>query len=532
MARQDPIELRGLGKIGIVRDISDHLLVPEAYSNGRNVRFGARGVERMLGDRDAFGELFGGDAQTAEFVMNIPGLGGSFWVYASKNKVYVYEGGAHSNITRQTMAADVDYTAAEGRDWQGTILGGIPIFNNGNDAPQYWTSLNVASKLADLSNWPSNTTAKVMRAFGSYLFAMNLNENGTVLPKGVRWSHFTDPGNIPSSWDYADETVDAGRIELTDDKGGEIVDAMQLGNILCIYTTDSTHFMRFVGGIDIFGSDLLLRDSGAMAGRCVASFAKGTRHCVLTSDDAIIHAGTKDVESILEDKDRKFLFSEIDVTNYKNSFVVSNTNQQEVWLCFPTSGQVYPNLACIWNHRYNTVTFRDIELVSCDTGPFTDAPQDSWDDSVGSWDTDQDPWSTEERKIFVGINRANNIASRLDDGLAFNGDVPLSFVERTGLTVDGMKSGKPTSSIQTRKQWIRIWPKIAGGNPVNVRVARQEYIDGPVVWTDPMEFNPTTMRYLDVNVEGILMGYRIDGIGNTFFRVEGFDINSNIIGDL
>ena len=103
----------------------------------------------------------------------------NFWLYTSLNKAAVFDGRVHTDITRVIGG---DYTASETRQWNGTILSGIAIVNNGVDVPQYWATASIATKLANLPNWDPNVRAKVIRAFGPFLVAIDLiiSGNGSI----------------------------------------------------------------------------------------------------------------------------------------------------------------------------------------------------------------------------------------------------------------------------------------------------------------------------------------------------------------
>src|SRR5207342_1771282 len=187
-----------------------------------------------------------------------------------------YEGGVHTNITRQSGGVDVDYTTTTGRLWNGTIFGGIPILTNGLDIPQYWGTLSPGTKLANMTTFTgpgaSTLRAKIIRSFGEYLVALNVTENSVPLRHAVYWSHKAGVGTLPTSWDYSDPEVDAGRLFLTDSHGGVIQDGGLLGDELIIYKEYSTHALRFVGGGTIFAPRLILDGSGLFAPRCFCSF--------------------------------------------------------------------------------------------------------------------------------------------------------------------------------------------------------------------------------------------------------------------
>jgi len=529
----DPTQLYQLGKLGVISDVDPHLIPPEAWTNANNVLFTERGVERSKGHEQVFGTM----SVAPEFIINVPGVGASYWIYTSLTKAYVYEGGVHTNITRQTAAVDVNYTTVNGRTWNGTIFGGIPIINNGVDIPQYWGSLNPAVKLTNLTTFTgpgaSTLRAAVIRTFGEYLIALNVTEAGVVLPHAVYWSHKAGVGTLPTSWDYSDPEVDAGRLFLTDSHGGTIQDGGLLGDERIIYKEYSTHALRFVGGGTIFAPRMLLDGSGIFAPRCFCSFDKGTKHFVVTADDVIIHAGTKETKSIAIDRVQRAIFLNVDATNYQNSFCFENQATNECWFCFPTTGNTYPNRAARWKYDNNTWSFRDFDGVSTDFGNVT-AASGIWDSDSGIWDLDSEPWSVESRTQQVYVNRVK--AFQLETGYLFDLVTPTAFVERTGLAVDGRdRSGGLRASFTSRKLLTRIWPKIVGTTMVNIQAGKQELIDGAVSYQAEQTFDASINRYLDSTAEpvnGLLLAVRYETQHNDPWVLAGHDLYIEKLGGL
>jgi hypothetical protein len=515
------VEMTELGKYGVIQDMPDHILPPEAFTNGRNIRFSKRGVRRMEGHEQVFGTL----SIVPEFITNVGTEQGSFWIYTSLTKAYVVEAGVHTNITRQVAMADVDYTATEGRQWNSTFIGGVPILNNGIDIPQWWSDLNPSQNLDDMTDWPSTLRAKVLRGFGGHLVALNITDNGVLQPHKIRWSHKADPGTLPSSWDVSDPTVDAGQIDLTDIEGGEIVDGYLLGQYLIIYKAGATHAMRFSGNNEIFAFDLLLSTSGILAARTATPFKKGTQHFVVTEDDVIIHAGAKEASSVFEDRDKNFLFRDMDATNYVNTHVFDNVKQKECWICYPSNGSEYPDMAAIWDYKNDTVTFRELPgLVSVDSGPVSESVGGTWDAETGAWDSQTAPWAITSRNDLVGISRSTTGAARYDSGYAFGATTPTAFIERTGLSIDGQdKNRRPISSLASRKLLTRLWPKISGAAQVTIRAGSQQLLNGTITWADPQVFDPATMKYLDFTVEGLLLAWRIEWAADVALEIQGVD---------
>lgn len=524
MSAEDTVELVSLGKYGLVLDVPAHTLPPHVWSNGNNVRFTASGVSRMRGHAQIFGAL----SVTPEFLMNVPSINASFWFYFSLLKAYVYDGAVHTDVTRVSG----DYTAANGKGWTGTILGGVPVFNNGSDVPQYWSTLTPATKLTNLTNWPSTLRAKVVRAFGQYLIALNLTDSGTPLAQAIAWSSKADPGTIPTSWDDADPTVEAGRTQLTDIQGGAIVDGVLLGDMLIIYKERSIHALRFVGGVSVFAPDLLITTAGALAVGCACAFDKGTKHLVLTGDDIIVHEGTRQYKSVAEDRVKSTIFGEMDSANAINSFVFDNPVNKEVWVCYPEIGSTYPTKAAIWNYKDNNWTFRTFDGVSAATGTLTEADADVWDTDTDVWDVDSENWSTETTSKLVYVNRSEAFGLEASTYL-FDGVVVPAFVERTEISIDGKdRDGAPIASLRSVKQVSRLWPRIIGTGTVNVQMGVQAGIGKAVTWEPVQQFIPGTTEYLDWNVQGRLLAIRFESLDGAYFRLEGYGLDVFRVSDM
>src|SRR5258705_4606261 len=207
------IEINDLGNYGIIKDVEPYMLPPEAFSGGLNTRIKDGGVERILGHT----QVFGTPTIAPHFAMPVSNSATTYWLYMGLAKAYVFDGTNHINITRQTAGVDVDYTGSETREINGTLLGGVPILNNGVDRPQFWSAaLSTGVKMDNLTNWPVNDRAKLFRAFGPNLVAFNVTRAGSTFPHMVLWSHPADPGSVPSSWDVTDPTKDAGQTDLAD----------------------------------------------------------------------------------------------------------------------------------------------------------------------------------------------------------------------------------------------------------------------------------------------------------------------------
>jgi hypothetical protein len=512
------IEINDLHKFGVIKDVPAYQLPPEAFSLIEGMRMTDRGIARMKG----WEQIFGTPGVAPYFAMPVATAAQVFWLYLGLQKAYVFDGTSHTNITRQSAGVDVNYTHQSAAEINGTMLGSIPIINNGTDIPQYWPSPTIATKLANLSNWPANYKAKVIRALGSFLIAGGITTATENRPHRILWSHPADPGTIPVSWDVADTTRDAGDKELADTESGVIQELRPLQGQMYVYKGTSTWRGRFVGGREIFDFSTFLDTSGALAPRCVTTTSDGKRHVVLTQDDLIWHNGNQ-VESILDEKARQALFDEIDTNNFGSSFLFPNPAFKEVWVCYPGAGQVVPNRALIWNEKYNAITEWDIDFQWATTGEVEAPSEEDWEATEEDWEVDSGPWSEILRRKVILCNPVNTKFHMLDKGLTKDGVAFAGTLQREGLSVLGRKrSGEWIVDHQSFKHLQRLWPKIQGG-PIRVRTGVQTVVDGPVTWGAYKTFNPAT----DVFVDGNLASGRANAIeysttDSVDWRIDGY----------
>src|SRR3990172_1107095 len=147
------IPIHSLGSVGIITDVPSYELPPEAWTAGENVRFQDGKVQKVLGHN----VVFDPPSIAPYWIQPLYQGAQAFWLYAGLAKVYVTDMASHFNITRQTASVDVDYSTNADMKWNGGVLNGIGILNNGSDDPQMWNPPGTSTKLVALSNWPANT---------------------------------------------------------------------------------------------------------------------------------------------------------------------------------------------------------------------------------------------------------------------------------------------------------------------------------------------------------------------------------------
>lgn len=523
------IPFDNLGQYGVIEDIPSHELPAEAWSAATNVRFNDGFAEKSLGHSEPFGT----PSIVPYQLFPEEGNNDFYWLYAGLTKVYVTDGTTHTNITRQTASVDVDYNSTIDREWVGGDLGGVPILNNGIDAPQMHNPPSPSTKLAELSNWPASTTASVIRPFKNFLIALDLTESGVRNPYIVRWSHPADPGAVPVSWDYTDTTKDAGRTTLSMN-GGFLVDGGALRDTFIVYGERSTHSMRFIGGQSIFQFREIFSDIGIYARRCWAAI--GGKHVVLTMDDLIVHDGVNQT-SIGDKKVRNTLFTALaGATNSTRTFLKANYATNEVWICYPETTDAYPTKVIIWNYVHNTFGYRDLPGVMDIEYDVVDSSVNSiWNSDSDTWDSDAEVWDFRQynpaNSAMLMADTTNTKLLKADDTNQFDGVSMTATLERQGLAIVGRnRDGSAKVDVDVTKRVNRIYPKFSGSGTVNVYLGTQDVIGGTVTYGSANAFIIGTDRKIDTRSTGLLHAVKVESTGDVSWKLHGYDLDLAIVG--
>lgn len=528
------VEINDLASVGQINDIPAYMLAPEAFTLAENMRYSRNAVEVLSG----WQQVFGTPGVAPHFALPVKTPSQTWWLYVSLTKGYVYDGTTHTNITRQTASVDVNYTANDTANWNGIVFGGVPILNNGIDVPQYWGSYSTATKLAALPNWPAAQRAKILRGFASYLVAFNVTDTGVIYSNLVQWSNPAAPGTVPTSWAFSNPATEGGRKDLPDVNSGDILEALQLQTAMFIYKERAVWKMTYIGGQYIFQFDNFLSDVGILGPRCVCYDETGTKHIVVTQDDIIIHNGNVPT-SILTDKQRITLFDSMNRDTANTAFIFLNRVKQEVWFCFPESGQTQPTRALIWNFKKGVgaisfasgITFRNAVL-----GDTQGVSGELWSDGTDTWDTDTGSWSQIFRQKIILCSPDNTKFYQLDTGITRDGATFTPTLQREDLGIIGRtRTGAAVNDFKQMKMVDAIWPKLEGSN-IRVRVGFRDFVKGPLTWQPYATFNPATDMWInaiqDENVQGSGRAVSIEFSNTTgaAWRLDGYSMNVEVLG--
>ena len=525
------------GSIGLIRDIREHLLNPAAWTAIKNCRMNNSQIIAFPGHS----EVYATPSHDPYNVFYIDDDETQNWVYTGLTDVSVYQDGSHTELTR----ASGDYSATANRGWTGGWLSGILILDNGVDVPQFWASPSPAQLLQDLTSWPASTTCKVMRPFKYFLVGLDWTESGTRFPYKVRWSGAAIPGSLPGTWDTTDATDLAGQYDLGDTSDA-LVDCLKLGKVNVVYKEDSAYAMQFVGYPDIFGFDQISGVAGLYAPNCAVEFKPGT-HAVLTRDDFIVHDLTPSV-SVIDAKTRKWLFNQIDNTNWRKTFLYHNILNNEIWICYPEAGETNCTQALIWNYIEENFGVRDLpEVYDIKNGIITATGNDTWDAGEDTtWAAGLDvSWNYQagDTKLHAPFfsSPENTKFYNGDLGITFDGVAPLFYCERQGLAITELRQGggsgtnredsNYTANVNESKHLRRVFPRIlmSSGDTIEIFLGTQTYLNQDVQWDASITFDPNSdTNFVDCDLHGILFAIRFES--STPFEIDGYDLEVSAMG--
>jgi len=392
---------------------------------------------------------------------------------------------------------------------------------------------NSTSAAAHSDNDPVfvNVFCKSMRAFRSFLVALNIKRGGVSYPRVVKWSTEAGIQGVPSSWNETTSTVDAGEYELADSKG-DILDGLQLRDTFMIYKEDATYSMSFVGTPFIFSFRQLSPTIGAIAKNCVAEFDGG--HAIFGKGNFYINDGQR-LKPILPQKLKEYVFTEIDGAQINKCFVAADYGRTEILFCFTADGAAtnHPNKAIVWNYITNTFTIRDLpDLAHMGYGnvgnPTTST---TWASTATSWAGTTGPWTMSydlQDKVLLFADPSNTKLYRDRSGNQENTTDMVSYIERTGLSMNGQ--GQPDHS--TVKRISSIWPKmsVSGSDSINVYLGTQMSTEGGISWNAPVAFDPNSQSKVSVRGTGKLYAVRFESTTDMDWELDGYSIEVDNVG--
>ncbi len=508
------LTLNSIGSKGLNSDVPEWDLPPEYITHGKNFRIHAGAISSSGGS-----EIWSSAPATFNAGHLRPVRSDSdFILAAGRTAVYAFDGNLWTNITSAAGYAGIG--AGDENKWTSCMLGRIPILNNPQHQPEFWSPQSAGQIMQPLQFDASNTwaakgySAKVIRSHKNFLFALGLQEGATELPTSYRWSTAADVNGLPFTWDEADPLGIAGKDQI-DGSGGDIIDGLSLRDAFAIYSFNGISMLDFVGGEFIFKERVLSTTTSVISKDCVVE-VKGT-HFFLADGDIVRNDGNR-IDSIIHNKIRRRLTSNMSVDGFENSYVLKHEALKEIWFCVPEESSTYPNIAYIYNWKDDSWAVRDLpENIAFSAYAPRTAPADTWDTVEGTWDTISRTWGSRKLtpldETIIGIDIVE------DDLVYLDPDVQTSdlntVIERIGFPLEGHM---PVTSIS------RVYPHIEGSSDLEIQFGSQDHAGAPVRWKPAVKFNPDKQRKVDIRTTGELHCWRITSIGTGKFTMSGMDI--------
>lgn len=501
---------------GINVDLSPYELPNEVWSEGKNINFRNFRTNRELGYSQVFPTL----SITPLFAHPWTDFNLPYWFYASETAIYRTEGTSQLDVTRLSGA----YTGNFNEGWTGSNFNGAMIMNNSQDAPQFFDT--TSSKMADLTNWPTDYKCAVIRPFKNYLVALDITNNvGERFPTMVKWSDIAAPAQVPASWNAVDPAVQAGENVLPDSEG-RCIDGRALFDNFFIYKGDSVWAMQLIGGNFVFSFRKVFSDRGILAKDCVTEFEG--KHFVVGASDVYIHDGTTK-ESVISNKFKTKLYTQINKDYVDRVKCVADTPNKEVWIYFPSvdSTDGTCDKALVWNWEVNEWSEKDIENISfIIEGNINPVESDAWDDDTGVWDSDTTAWGeeafnpSETELLMCDYNNSKfyqaNLSTTLD-GAAYQ-----SEIERIGLDFGDDFNYKYINSIT---------PHMSGEGSVNISVGWEDHQGQGVIWSSPVEFAIGVDYKADFRVSGRYIAVKFESTASNIWNLTGYTIEFEEVGE-
>lgn len=521
--------VNAVGEYGLMPDRPPHESPSNVWTDGRNVQFRNGSAEKMLGSVEAFDGLVVAPIYAATLSTDTS----QYWVYAGLNKVYCWDNGVHTNITRRTAGVDVDYAATQDERWTGGALSGVLVLNNSFDPPQMWYPPSPSTRLTALANWPANTTCGAIRVFKQFLIAMDVTKSGTRYPHLVFWSHPADSGTPPSSWNIADPTKLAGETPVLSETPGFVVDGASLRDTFVIYKEDSVWGMQLVGGVDVFRFYKIFNNGGILAKNCVVEFQSG-KHAVFGISDIYYHDGQQMV-SIVQERARQTVYSRMNQEYFQRAFVAHDEASRTVWFCYPTGANTECDEALVWSYESDTLAFRDLsDLSFIATGIVSTSASDQWATDSAGWDTDSTTWSQRffnpmERKLaafsFTNQRGALLNTTEAELGLGMN-----AFLLKTGIALP-IRSSQPPD-VSYRKFVRAVWVRITGtpNAEITIEVGSQDDSYSEVFWQASQKYIIGQTQRIDCRVSGRLFAIRLSCSDTVSWQLHGYEMEYESMG--
>jgi hypothetical protein len=520
----------------MLKDINPYDLPLSAFSGGNNVRFDQGKVMRA----PVFRAIVDGTAQAdPQFV---------YGVRPAQGYDFVLIGGADGTISRYSSGAETDVTRAShtpnvvNTPWTGAFHGEGTYLNRVDMVPQYLGPTD--TQFADLPNWTATWRTKVLRVYGDFLVAINVQKGAVAFPNMVKWSDLTLAGVPPGSWDETDLATSAGE-NILNSLDSPLLDGVTLRDSLILYAETQVWRMTFVPNSPfIFDFRLLFDDGGALNTNCVVEV--DGRHYVFGNNDIYVHDGTTK-RSIADGRVRDFVYRNINASRGEQCFAAHNPGLNEITFAFVSADEdtywkapTRCNRGVVYNYINDTWSIVDLPNVGAmsaanveNVTTYAQVPVTTTHELIGGTYADlSDGFKTHVISVSSplaseGLSQGKLHGIDLADkgNLTFPFDVETAspaWAERIGVDLDV----STRAELRQYKVCSRLYPQVTvfRSIPTQIEVGGALTATGPITWLPKQGFDPASDYKVDVRAGGRYLAFRFSVDAISDFELSGYDL--------
>ena len=537
--------IRDIAKYGVLCDPDPFNLPDTAWSFGVNVRF----RNGKVSSGPVFRNVYPLGTASPRYSVAAPPVSGLDLLLTGylNGKIYKFNG----TETDYTLAG---YTPSSAEaTWSYTSLANILYVNRADRAPWYlrasdsaFQNLGVAA--GGPTTWDSTYVCQLLRTCGGALVALNVTKGAVNYPTMVKTSSIPLSGVVPASWDVATPNTLASENILSEMKGS-ITDAQQLGPQLVIYGLFEAWIMTADGSLQVYNYRKLPFQKGSLNANC--SFELDGRHYVFGVDDIWMHDGSSEV-SIVDEKNRDFIFSSINMSKRNRCFISHNPQLKELSFNYVSGDRGVAfigtpdgcNRAAVYNYSDQTMTFDDLPLVYSSASAnlsvsVTYATTSALYSTTGGSYLDQED-GFKRTPVYVGdSNAAFNLTTSMYAQDLFGTGSTVAFPVDTNATKprvlerDGIDLDTLNADLRGYKVVSSIFPQGrfgANAQPLMISVGASDYANVAPVFSSYQPYDGNTQYKLDFNIGGRFLSMHLYYADYNEMSLSGFDIDLKSTG--
>jgi hypothetical protein len=538
------LQVRQMGAVGIVTDVSPFDLPPNGISRGVNIRFSDNKVGKAPAHR-LVDTLLDSSATTVTplesawiFSYLYPGSSDTIGIVDSTGRIFHWINASMSEVTQvgfSGSSATIPFTTM--------MLAGVQYVNRSNMIPQRF--LPSDTNYDDLENWTSDWRCRALRAFKDFPVALDVTKGANRYPTMIKWGNAAQYGAVSTSWDHTDPTTNAGE-NTPGDATSAWLDGLTLRNAFVMYNDTQVYSMTESLDFEVFNFRKLFDNRGIINTNCVVEV--NNLHYVFDRNDIYVHDGVQH-RSIVTGRVRKFIFDSIDLSSKDAFFVAHNPRHKEIKFFYRSGDELigFPggtkcNRSAVYNYDSDTWTFYDHPNIVGATAVAI-STFSTWADYTTAWDVTGGTWyesgsANTKHEVLLGLHASDVITdSRLygfdliEGGLLpypIDEDATLEGIAyRTGIDMDD--SGE---EIQAYKVVTAFYPQIEdfNGDGVYIKLSGALFNVATPTWETETNFDPSEDYKVDSRAGGRYLGWYIRCTATTDFRFTGFDADIQTTG--